>query len=112
MSIDGIGKGPPPIPGAPGVTQPDKAQPGFRLEGAAPASASEQTTPSALELLQRGELSLDGFLDAKVDEAVAHLELPPTELEFIRGELRAQISTDPVLMELVRRTTGAVSDEG
>ena len=35
--------------------------------------------------------------------------LSPDQLEFVRGELRSALETDPVLVELVRKTTGAVS---
>jgi hypothetical protein len=39
---------------------------------------------------------------------VGHLEgrLSPEQLEFVKEELRAQLQSDPVLIELVRRATG------
>jgi hypothetical protein len=64
---------------------------------------------TALERLKAGEVGLDGYLDLKVDEATAHLRgLPPVELDAVRRSLRARISSDPTLVDLVRTATGAV----
>jgi hypothetical protein len=38
--------------------------------------------------------------------------LSPEQLEFVRAELRAALSTDPVLVELVRKTTGGAVSAG
>jgi hypothetical protein len=106
MGIDGIGK-----PGAAGVPPPvaTEAQPGFAV---GKSEATDQTAGAAgteaLGRLQRGEIGLDEYLDAQVEAATAHLRtLPAEQLDFIRQSLRAELGSDPVLVELVRRTTGA-----
>ena len=109
MSIDGIGK-----PGgvAPGAPAAGAAQGTFEVSSAAAATASSAAGGSdAFQALERGELSVDQYLDARVESAVAPLvsRLSPEQLEFVRGELRGALETDPVLVELVRKTTGAVS---
>jgi hypothetical protein len=111
MSIDGIGKGPPRIPGGAGGSAPEKATEAFKIQGGEQSASAEQASASGpFERFQRGELDFNGFLQAKVDAAVQHLRLPSAELDFIKGELRAQMASDPVLMELVRRATGKVPD--
>ena len=107
MGIDGIGK----PPGAPPIEAPSgtSGAPGtgatFRVESAGPASSVQSTE---LERLTRGEISLDDYLDARVTEAVQHLEdkLSSDQLAFVRQTLRDQLATDPVLVELVRQATG------
>jgi hypothetical protein len=117
MGIDGIGKPPGSnIPGTSPVsgTSPAHGAEPFKVErsdststapAAAPAKASE-----ALGGLQRGEISLDQYLDTRVNEATSHLsgKLSPDQLEFVKQSLREQMATDPVLVELVQRTTGSV----
>lgn len=112
MGIDGIGK---PGPGAaPGVGGPGStgsvSGEAFQVERAAGAQGAEGS--ASLRGLERGELSLDQYLDARVDEAVRHLaeKLPAEQLDFVRQSLREQLASDPVLVELVRRTTGRVPD--
>jgi hypothetical protein len=109
MSIDGIGK-----PGgvAPGAPAAGAALGSFEVGAPAAASASSAAAGSdAFQALERGEISVDQYLDARVESAVAPLvsRLSPEQLEFVRGELRGALETDPVLVELVRKTTGAVS---
>jgi hypothetical protein len=111
MSIDGIGKPGGVAPGAPAAGA-GAAQGSFEVSappGAAAASAAGGS--DAFQALERGEISVDQYLDARVESAVAPLvsRLSPEQLEFVRGELRGALETDPVLVELVRRTTGAVS---
>ena len=108
MGIDGIGK-PPPVGPAGGVPAPAESGADFRLpgvEGAAPSSD--------LERLERGELGLDAYLDARVSEATRHLtaRLGPEQLELVRQTLRSELSADPVLVELVRRATGKTVESG
>jgi hypothetical protein len=65
--------------------------------------------PSALfERLARGELDFDAYLDARVDEAIAPLagKLPADRIAWLKGMLRDQLVTDPVLIERVRQATG------
>jgi hypothetical protein len=113
MSIDGIGKRGGVVPGA-SVPGTGPAQGSFEVGAAGEASASNAASGSdAFQALERGEISVEQYLDARVESAVAPLvsRLSPDQLEFVRGELRSALETDPVLVELVRKTTGAVSAE-
>lgn len=119
MGIDGIGKPPgsniPSAPPVSGAAPAHGAEP-FKVERAgsstsASASAAQGSQGSeALGGLQRGEISLDQYLDTRVSEATSHLsgKLSPDQLEFVKQSLREQMATDPVLVELVQRTTGSV----
>jgi len=112
MSIDGIGKPPGAgiggIGGATGKEEAAQASEPFKLDASTPAAAGGKVS-AALTSLQRGELSVDQYLDGRVSEATSHLvgKLNPDQLEFVKQSLREQMATDPVLVELVRRTTGA-----
>jgi len=114
MSIDGIGKRGGIAPGAsvPGAAP---AAGSFEVGAAEAAGAPEAASGSdAFQALERGEISVDQYLDARVESAVAPLlsRLSPEQLEFVRAELRSALTTDPVLVELVRKTTsGAVARE-
>lgn len=110
MGIDGIGKPPgagaPPAPGVGGASKPSGET--FRVDK---EEAVAGTDP--LARLERGEIDVDQYLDARVNHAVEHLEgkLSPEELEFVRDTLKDQMKSDPVLIELVRRSTGTVPTE-
>jgi hypothetical protein len=113
MSIDGIGKLPPggaEIGGVRGVSGADPARSvgAFSVEPSNTAAPTSRVS-AALASLQRGELTLDQYLDGRVSDATSHLagKLSPDQLEFVKQSLREQISTDPVLVELVQRTTGS-----
>lgn len=112
MSIDGIGK-----PGgiAPGAPAPGAApaQGSFEV-GTSAAAAADAVGSDAFLALERGELSVEQYLDARVESAVAPLvsKLSPEQLEFVRAELRGALETDPVLVELVRKSTGGASSGG
>jgi hypothetical protein len=115
MSIDGIGKRDGAAPGAavPGAAP---AQGSFELGATAAAQAPTAATGAseALNALERGDITVDQYLDARVESAVEPLlsRLSPEQLEFVRAELRSALTTDPVLVELVRKTTsGAVATE-
>lgn len=106
MGIDGIGRG----GGVPKVG-PDLAS----ISGAEseklellPESVDRSDGADLLAGVQRGEIRLDAYLDIRVSDAVGHLEgkLSPEQLEFVKEELREQLRSDPVLIELVRRATG------
>jgi hypothetical protein len=113
MSIDGIGKRGGVSPGAPapgaaptqGSFQVASEASAATAAGAAPAASSD-----AFSALERGEINVDQYLDARVEGAVAPLlsRLSPEQLEFVRAELRSALETDPVLVELVRKTTSGV----
>ena len=111
MSIDGIGKPPGALIGDIGGVQsagaPRPAET-FTVERAGSAPAGARVS-AELSSLQRGEVSLDQYLDGRVSEATSHLvgKLSPEQLDFVKQSLREQMTTDPVLVELVQRTTGA-----
>jgi len=111
MGIDGIGKPGGLPPGAGGVGGPTGSGAvkgdSFRVDKGAAAERVQGTDP--LGQLQRGDITLDQYLDARVTDAVQHLQgkLPPEQLDFVKQSLREQLGSDPVLVELVRRTTGA-----
>jgi|SRR6185295_18009723 len=108
MGIDGIGKG----SDASKVDSSSSSTSVTGVEGDRFELSAEGVAPSRgaglLEQVQRGEVGLDAYLDVRVNDAVGHLEgrLSPEQLEFVKEELRAQLETDPVLIELVRRATG------
>jgi hypothetical protein len=106
MSIDGIGrpKGPGGVGPLSGPGAPASSGEGFHVERAG-AEAVKGSDP--LSRLQSGEISVDQYLDARVEEAVQPLasKLPADAIEHIRSTLRAQLETDPVLVELVKRAT-------
>lgn len=115
MGIDGIHK--------PGGTPPNLetgATPGAdrdfkgNLETTPSSPAAPATPSSALQRLDAGDISVDEYLDLQVNEAVAHLDgkLPTNQLEFVRESLREQLTEDPVLVELVRRTTLGAGSSG
>lgn len=117
MGIDRIGKGsgaPPAAGGAGGTGAPTRTQETGKTfsvdktEGATGVQATEAVhAPSPLAELKAGRLSLDGYLDAKVHEATAHLEgMPPAKLETLKSMLRERLASDPTLTELVTQATG------
>jgi len=113
MGIDPIGKGAgphPPVasPDAARVSTSDRA---FDLGGAGSTEhvARVESPSGPLEQLSAGIINLDGYLDAKVNEATAHLQiLPSEELEAVRSALRDRLAADPTLVDLVRQATGAL----
>lgn len=120
MSIDGIGKrggvpGAVPAPGAASTPGEFKLGESQAIGAAGKVSGAEAAAPGAasdaLSALERGDISVDQYLDARVQSAVAPLEagLSPDQLQFVRSELRAALENDPILVELVRKATGVVS---
>jgi hypothetical protein len=107
MPIDGIGK-PPSVPPLGGTAAPSGAgaPSGEAFRVGAPAASS--ASGGDLGRLERGELGLDAYLDARVGEATKHLEgrLGGAELDYVKKTLRAELESDPVLVELVRKATG------
>jgi hypothetical protein len=114
MPIDRVGKGgmaPPAAPtGGAEKAQGTQAPKPFDLHPAgvaSPVAATGAPSSGALERFRAGELDLDGYLDAKVSEATAHLgALRPAELVRVREALRDHLESDPAMVELVRRATG------
>jgi hypothetical protein len=108
MGIDGIkGPGasspPPPVEGAPKATFEDAIGTPTQRAG------SSGQVSNALARLGAGEIGVDEYLDVQVQQAVRHLEgkLSEAQFEFVQTSLREQLRQDPVLVELVRRTTGS-----
>ncbi len=117
MGIDGIGKPPgagaPPITSGVGPAAPAApAGEAFKVEKAGGAERVAGTDP--LSRLERGEIDVNQYLDVRVAHAVEHLQgkLSAEQLDFVKKTLREQLTTDPVLIELVRRSTGVVPPEG
>jgi hypothetical protein len=116
MGIDGIGKpGPGGLPGSlPGAAGSGAVGgSGEEFKVTRSSDAERVGSSDALGRLERGEIALDDYLDARSAEAVRHLEgkLPAEQLEFVQQTLRDELATDPVLIELVRRATGKLSSE-
>ncbi|HXX68038.1 MAG TPA: hypothetical protein VEK07_12680 [Polyangiaceae bacterium] len=120
MGIDRIGKGAPAAPAPPSTVSPteqverapsDVGRPFESGVGIAvkDPSAVDGAPNTALQRLQAGTLTLEGYLDHKVDEATAQLALPKVELTAIRAALRERLASDPTLANLVRSATGAVA---
>ena len=110
--VDGIGKGGPKIPpqaGTPtGVGGPSKVgETGRTFEVQKTQQTQAVSGPTPAEQLRSGQISVDQYLDMKVNEATAHLQgLTPVQLDAIKSMLRDQISTDPALADLFKQTTG------
>ncbi len=70
-------------------------------------SATRQASAS-LQRVQSGELSLEEYLEERTERALDHVrgKVDDDMLETIRVTLRAQLRSDPVLVELVRKATG------
>jgi hypothetical protein len=116
MSIDGIGKrgGVAPGEAASGAAAPAHGSFELGAPDAAGAASAAGGASDAFHALERGEISVNQYLDARVESAVEPLlsRLSPEQLEFVRAELRSALTTDPVLVELVRKTTsGAAGKE-
>jgi hypothetical protein len=111
MSIDGIGR--PPIPkgeiGSVGGSGRSSATgEGFRLEPPGTTGTSAAGAPSQLlSQLERGEISVDAYVQARVDEAVRPFEgrISDEQLKLVRDALSAEVGNDPVVVELVQRAT-------
>ncbi len=70
------------------------------------AGAGDSQAPSAR--FDRGEITVDEYLEAMVRDAVALVngKLSEDRLDWLRGMLREQLLSDPVLRERVRQATG------
>ena len=114
MGIDRIGKGtsaPPealtPKEGAARGTGASASFEVSRKETAPVTQAAHVKASGALEGIRSGALDMNGYLDAKVDEATAHLShLSPAQLEAVKSVVRSQLTSDPHLAELVQQATG------
>jgi len=111
MGIDPIGKtggpggiAPSALGGVENVSGPEE----FSIQNAEKASDIDAASP--LERLRAGEIDVNRYLDARVEQATAHLvnRVDGDKLAFIRSTLRAQLEQDPALADLVQRATSSV----
>lgn len=115
MGIDGVGRPTPgaaPVgPGEPGAATGPAHRETFEVGSKVPAEGVSENDP--LARVQRGELSVDDYLELRVDDAIKPFEerLGPEQLGFVRDSLRDQLRSDPVLVDLVARTLSASSRE-
>jgi hypothetical protein len=114
MSIDGIGR--PPIPkgiGSVGSSGP-AASTGEAFRVGSPAPVANAAPSELLSRLERGEISVDAYVKARVDEAVRPLEgrISGEQLQAVREALSQQVETDPVVVELIRRATAGAKAMG
>ena len=114
MGIDGVGKPGTPPAGVGGLGPTTGAERGETFAVPGSTRTEEAQAVDALARVTRGELGIDEYLNLQVAEATRHLDgkLPQEQLEFVRVTLREQLNTDPVLVELVRRTTGNIAGGG
>ena len=68
----------------------------------------DSTASNASARFERGELTVDGYIEALVSDAASIVsdKLPADRLEWLRGLLRDQLISDPVVRERVRQATG------
>jgi len=111
MGIDRIGsKGV--GPAASGVTEPSAREVSKSSEAGEAFKVSKgcavEPSATSLERVRAGEISVSQYLDQRVSEGTAHLDgkLSPEQLEFVKNSLREQLSTDPMLTDLVHAATG------
>lgn len=92
---------------APGPGQSVDSPEEFSLSKVESTEATLKTSP--LEQLKSGEISVEEYLDIRVNQAVSHLvdRIPSENLAFIRSTLRTQLEQDPALVDLVRRATSS-----
>ena len=119
MGIDHIGGKGPPAPPLPEAAANETGRvskagatpapfPTVSETPAAPAPSVAGVDATTLRRLRSGELTLDGYLDAKVAEATGHLQgVAPAALQAIRDALREQLASDPGFADLVRTVRGS-----
>ncbi len=92
-----------PIDQAAGATAATSAQAPFQVGRTQPAV--ESASGSAFDQLQRGAIDRNQYIEARLQQAVDGLpkSLEPEKVSFIRETLRAQLDTDPMLADLLRR---------
>ena len=110
MGIDRIGKKPPTpdVGGAGSVEKKGAVEKTFHVDKNAPVEATKNLDPTTpLARLRSGEIDLNGYIDAKVEERTKDIKgISADELDFIKTTLRDQMKTDPALVDLVRTATG------
>lgn len=108
MAIDGIGqsKGTT-VAGLESAAAHSSEDENFEL---LPESVARSERPAFLEQCRSGAVSVEQYLDARMADAMRHLEnkLTPETFGSVREVLRDQVSSgdDPVVAGLLRRATG------
>ena len=76
---------------------------------AAHAESGGKTASAELDQLHRGELSLDRYLEARVDAATQHLRGRVSEerLDMVRDVVRKSLNSDPIAQKFIRHLTRA-----
>ena len=66
-----------------------------------------------LQRLQRGELSLEEYLDSRVERALAQVRplISASAVNEVRRLLREELLTDPVLQSYTEQATGLRAEE-
>jgi hypothetical protein len=108
VSIDGV-RGPGGLRPALGTSITGPSRPETHGEPFAVSTTGPTCADSdILAALQRGEISLDQYVDARLLEATRHLDsrLDNDEISFVCETLREHTATDPVLERLIQRATG------
>jgi hypothetical protein len=78
--------------------------------GSPPTAAAKplaRVGSEALEKLKRGELTVEQYIEDRVERALGALAVPLTaeQRESVRETLRTQVAIDPVVSEFTRLTT-------
>ncbi len=76
--------------------------------GALKLSVAENPGSASLQRLKHGELTLEEYLDERVELAMERMKglVAPTALEDIRRTLREKFRTDPVFVSAIEQATG------
>jgi hypothetical protein len=79
--------------------------------GAVLRAVGPQISP-ALDRVRRGELTVEEYIERRLDAAMAHLDpkLSAEQRERAREVLREHIETDPVLSQQLERLVGPRSN--
>jgi hypothetical protein len=78
-----------------------------KRSGAALRAVSAPVSP-ALEKLRRGELTVDAYVEDRVQHAMAHLDqrMSAEQREQVRQVLREHVMTDPTFQKQLEELTG------
>ena len=73
-----------------------------------PALAGSVESSTSHARFDRGELTVEQYLEELVTDAVGLVgkALPADRVDWLRGMLREQLTSDPVVRERVRQATG------
>jgi hypothetical protein len=64
----------------------------------------------SLQKVRRGEMSLDDYLEERVEHALVHVKgkVSVERLQMLRETVREHLRTDSTVIEMVRQLTGQV----